>query len=65
MMEDDRYRIQINQLPEHPVLGLVTEKCYAHLDHCVRHAFESGDSTEISNRKPNKLHAVLKPRANK
>ena len=62
MVEDDRYCIDISNqlLSTQALLGTVNaEVLTTHLDHCVRHAFESGDSTE-QERKLEELHAVLK-----
>ena len=62
MVEDDRYCIDIsNQLfSTQALLGTINaEVLTSHLDHCVRHAFESGDSVE-QERKLEELHAVLK-----
>lgn len=62
MVEDDRYCIDISNqlLSTQALLGTINaEVLTSHLDHCVRHAFESGDSIE-QERKLEELHAVLK-----
>ena len=62
MVEDDRYCIDISNqlLSTQALLGTINaEVLTSHLDHCVRHAFESGDSAEPE-RKLEELHAVLK-----
>lgn len=62
MVEDDRYCIDISNqlLSTQALLGTINaEVLTSHLDHCVRHAFESGDSVE-QERKLEELHAVLK-----
>ena len=62
MVEDDRYCIDISNQPlsTQALLGTINaEVLTSHLDHCVRHAFESGDSAE-QERKLEELHAVLK-----
>ena len=61
MVEEDRYCIDIsNQLLSTQALGTINaEVLTAHVDHCVRGAFESGDKAE-EEKKIAELQAVLK-----
>ncbi len=62
MVEDDRYCIDISNqlLSTQALLGTINAEVLSrHLDHCVRHAFESG-SEEDQAQKLEELHAVLK-----
>lgn len=62
MVEEDRYCIDISNqlLSTQALLGTINaEVLTAHVDHCVRQAFESGDKAE-EEKKINELQAVLK-----
>ena len=62
MVEEDRYCIDVSNqlLSTQALLGTINaEVLTAHLDHCVRHAFESGN-TEEQEKKLGELQAVLK-----
>ena len=62
MVEEDRYCIDISNqiLSTQALLGTINvEVLAAHLDHCVRYAFENGDAND-QEQKLNELHAVLK-----
>ena len=62
MVEDDRYCIDISNqlLSTQALLGTINaEVLTAHVDHCVRQAFESGDAAE-EEKKIAELQAVLK-----
>ena len=62
MVEDDRYCIDISNqlLSTQALLGTINAKVLSrHLDHCVRHAFESGNEEEQA-QKLEELHDVLK-----
>lgn len=62
MVEEDRYCIDISNqlLSTQALLGTINaEVLTAHVDHCVRQAFESGDSAE-EEKKIAELQAVLK-----
>lgn len=66
MVEDDRYCIDISTqlLSTQALLGTINaEVLSGHLDHCVRHAFESGDSA-AQEEKLEELHTVLKKLSN-
>ena len=62
MVEEDRYCIDISNqlLSTQALLGTINaEVLTAHVDHCVRQAFESGDAAE-EEKKIAELQAVLK-----
>lgn len=62
MVEEDRYCIDISNqlLSTQALLGTINaEVLTAHVDHCVRQAFESGDQAE-EEKKIAELQAVLK-----
>lgn len=62
MVEEDRYCIDISNqlLSTQALLGTINaEVLTAHVDHCVRQAFESGDAAE-EEKKIDELQAVLK-----
>ena len=62
MVEEDRYCIDISNqlLSTQALLGTINaEVLTAHVDHCVRLAFESGDAAE-EEKKIAELQAVLK-----
>lgn len=62
MVEEDRYCIDISNqlLSTQALLGTINaEVLTAHVDHCVRQAFESGDAAE-EGKKIAELQAVLK-----
>lgn len=62
MVEEDRYCIDISNqlLSTQALLGTINaEVLTAHVDHCVRQAFESGDASE-EEKKIAELQAVLK-----
>ena len=62
MVEEDRYCIDISNqlLSTQALLGTINaEVLTAHVDHCVRQAFESGDKAE-EEKKIAELQAVLK-----
>lgn len=62
MVEEDRYCIDISNqlLSTQALLGTINaEVLTAHVDHCVRQAFESGDAAE-EEKKITELQAVLK-----
>lgn len=62
MVEEDRYCIDISNqlLSTQALLGTINaEVLTAHVDHCVRQAFESGDTAE-EEKKIAELQAVLK-----
>lgn len=62
MVEEDRYCIDISNqlLSTQALLGAINaEVLTAHVDHCVRQAFESGDAAE-EEKKIAELQAVLK-----
>ena len=62
MVEEDRYCIDISNqlLSTQALLGTINaEVLTAHVDHCVRQAFESGDEAE-EEKKIAELQAVLK-----
>ncbi len=62
MVEEDRYCIDISNqlLSTQALLGTINaEVLTAHVDHCVRQAFESGDVAE-EEKKIAELQAVLK-----
>ena len=62
MVEEDRYCIDISNqlLSTQTLLGTINaEVLTAHVDHCVRQAFESGDAAE-EEKKIAELQAVLK-----
>lgn len=62
MVEEDRYCIDISNqlLSTQALLGTINaEVLTAHVDHCVRQAFESGDAPE-EEKKIAELQAVLK-----
>lgn len=62
MVEDDRYCIDISNqiLSTQALLGTINvEVLSAHLDHCVRYAFEHGN-TDDQEQKLKELHSVLK-----
>lgn len=62
MVEEDRYCIDISNqlLSTQALLGTINaEVLTAHVDHCVRQAFESGDAVE-EEKKIAELQAVLK-----
>lgn len=62
MVEEDRYCIDISNqlLSTQALLGIINaEVLTAHVDHCVRQAFESGDQAE-EEKKIAELQAVLK-----
>lgn len=62
MVEEDRYCIDISNqlLSTQALLGTINaEVLTTHVDHCVRHAFESGDKEE-EEKKIAELQAVLK-----
>lgn len=62
MVEEDRYCIDISNqlLSTQALLGTINaDVLTAHVDHCVRHAFESGDKAE-EEQKIKELQAVLK-----
>ena len=62
MVEEDRYCIDISNqlLSTQALLGTINaEVLTAHVDHCVRQAFESGDAAE-EEKKIAELQGVLK-----
>ena len=62
MVDEDRYCIDISNqlLSTQALLGTINaEVLTAHVDHCVRQAFESGDAVE-EEKKIAELQAVLK-----
>ncbi|MDO4280508.1 MAG: metal-sensing transcriptional repressor [Peptococcaceae bacterium] len=62
MVEEDRYCIDVSNqlLSTQAMLGTINaEILTAHLDHCVRHAFESGNTAD-QEQKLEEMHAVLK-----
>lgn len=62
MVEENRYCIDISNqlLSTQALLGTINaEVLTAHVDHCVRQAFESGDAAE-EEKKITELQAVLK-----